>query len=82
MSSSMGSSSAWNNKSVPVESSSWRPVQQVPDRYDRSYNDRSSGYPSGGGGGSGGSGMYGSSGSAHGAGRAQDRYGAHVSSRY
>lgn len=73
MSSNMHSNNSWQ-KSAPVEDNTWRqgPVQG---RFDRGYNDRSTGYQgnsSGGGGGATG-GMYGASRPA------QDRYSGQVS---
>uniref|UniRef100_A0A1A9UQW7 Uncharacterized protein n=1 Tax=Glossina austeni TaxID=7395 RepID=A0A1A9UQW7_GLOAU len=64
--------SGWT-KSGPVEESNWRPMPSSQDRYDRTYNERSSGgYPNAG-----------SSGSLYSGNRTgPDRYGGGVSSRY
>lgn len=80
MSSGLHSSSSGWPKSNPADDNNWRAIPSSQDRYDRTYNERSSGgYPStsGGSGGGGGSGLY-NSGSRTG----QDRYGGPVSSRY
>lgn len=67
------SGSGWPKSNQPDES--WRSIPSSQDRYDRTYNERSSGgYPSTGGGSGG---MY-NSGSRPG----QDRYGGPLSSRY
>lgn len=72
MSSLHNSGSGWP-KSNPTDES-WRSIPSSQDRYDRTYNERSSGgYPSTGGGSSG---MYNSSRPG------QDRYGGPLSSRY
>lgn len=72
LSSVVHSSSTWQKSTVGE--SNWRPVPSSQDRYDRTYNERSSGYvdssrPSGG--------MYGGSGRPN-----SDRYGGTISSRY
>lgn len=77
MSSGLPSSGSGWPKSSATDDNSWRAIPSSQDRYDRTYNERSSGFASAGGSG-GGSGMYNSGGSRPG----QDRYGGQVSSRY
>ena len=74
MSSTIHSSSSGWPKSNPTDDNSWRSMPSTQDRYDRTYNERSSGgYASASSGG----GMY-NSGSRPG----PDRYGGNMSSRY